>query len=111
MSYTFRGLTLPDDLEASLRRYVDHGVPTGHFLQACIENDLHVALSRADEDNFKILPAVMAYLYQECPAYCWGFKGAFERWIETRHRERVNQRQARQEEKLKEDSHGPIDQC
>ncbi len=84
MSYTFRGLTLPPHLEASLRRYVEDGVPTGHFLQACIENNLIEAVGRADEESLAALPAIVGYLVNECPAYCWGFEGAMRRWQETR---------------------------
>ena len=88
MTYTFRGLTLPDELEASIRRYVDQGVPTGGFLQACIENDLSGACARADEQNWPLIPVIVAYLRNECPSYCWGFDGAFKRWIEVKRKER-----------------------
>ena len=92
MTYTFRGLTLPDELEASIRRYVDHGIPTGDFLQACIENDLSGACARADEQNWPLIPVIVAYLRNECPAYCWGFNGAFQRWLEVKQKERESGR-------------------
>ena len=82
MSYTFRGLTLPDELEASIRRYVDQGIPTGGFLQACIENDLMEACGRADEQNIHLLPVIAAYLHNKTPVGCHGEKGDMKRWIE-----------------------------
>jgi hypothetical protein len=81
MNYTFRGIALDDDIRESIDRYVQHGIPTGGFLEACIENDLHGALGRADEQSLAQLPAIIGYLVNECPAKCWGEPGAFRNWI------------------------------
>ncbi len=95
MPFTFRNMTVPAPVEASLRRYVEQGAPTGGFLEAVIDNDLKEACGRADEQNLAALPAIVAYLVNECPAYCWGFKGAFARWLEVKQRERDPQNTAR----------------
>ncbi len=88
MSYTFYGMALPRDIEESIKRYVNDGVPTGGFLEACIENDLKEAVGRADMVNIRIIPTIVAYLYNETPAGCWGYKGAFEKWLKLKSEEK-----------------------
>ena len=34
-----------------VRRYIEHGIPPGHFLTAVIEKDLCGASERADDEN------------------------------------------------------------
>ena len=80
-NYYFRGLIVPSHLIESIDAYVETGRPTGGFLQACIDNDLREACSRADNDNLPIIPAIVAYLYNECDSGCWGFKGAHDQWV------------------------------
>ena len=72
---------IPDNLKESIDRYVNDGIPTGGFLQACIENDLREAVARADDRNIRLIPEVVSYLYNDCPSNCWGHKGAFGKWI------------------------------
>ena len=88
MSYVFRGVTLPDHLKESLDAYVQRGRPTGSFLEACIENDLIGAINRADDDNLYIIPAIVGYLYNDCPRGCWGQRGAHDEWVERKRKER-----------------------
>jgi hypothetical protein len=88
MSYTFRGLALPEDTQASIDRYVQHGIPTGGFLEAVICNDLHQAINRADETHMPIIPAIVGYLYAHCPSQCWGRPTSFREWIEAKREER-----------------------
>lgn len=87
MSYTFHGIRLPDELKASIDRYVSAGIPTGGFLQACIENDLREAVGRADFHNMHVLPAVIGYLVNEVPSPCWGYRGVFKNWIDLKRNE------------------------
>ena len=79
--YVFRGITLPGNLRESIDRYVNERVPTGGFLRACINDSLRDAVVRADEDSLVAIPAIVGYLYNECPAFCWGRAGAWEEWI------------------------------
>ena len=83
MSYTFRRWTVPQDMMDALRRYIDHGIPPGDFLQAVLRNDLADAVGRADDDNMEILPAYVAYLWNECPSDCWGSLDKVKAWIES----------------------------
>jgi hypothetical protein len=80
-AYQFRGIEVPQALRESIDRYVNQGIPTGGFLEACIKNDLKSAVSLADETSLTAIPAIVGYLYNECPMGCWGGPESFERWI------------------------------
>lgn len=84
MSYQFRGHVLPENLQESIDAFVELGRPTGGFLQAVLDNDLRQAFAKADERSIEALPAVIGYLYNECPAECWGFNGASAEWIQQK---------------------------
>ena len=79
--YTFRGMTIPAHMMASLQRYVGKRIAPGHFLTAVLSNDLTEACSRADDVNIQILPAYVAYLYNEVPGACWGSPEAVREWL------------------------------
>ena len=88
MSYTFRGVKLPEHLQEALNAYADDGRPTGGFLEACIDNDLRAAVSLADETSLAAIPAIVGFLYNEMPSGCWGKPNSFQSWIERKHAER-----------------------
>lgn len=67
-------------LEA-LDRYVQHGICPGSFLQAALSNNLVESIGQADLENFRNLPAVANYLYNELPSTCWGSSYKMEQWI------------------------------
>ncbi len=71
----------PPDLEEGFRRYVDGGVPTGGFLRAVLENDLSLAVKRADLVNRRRIHDVVRFL-DELPPVCWGSKRKVEGWLE-----------------------------
>lgn len=56
----------------SIRRYVDHGIPTGGFLRAVLANDLMEAVGRADESSLMNLLAICQYVYNDIPASVHG---------------------------------------
>ena len=89
--YIFRDSVLPDNLRDSLDAYVESGRATGGFLQACINNDLGLAVSRADAESLKAIPAIIGYLYNECPSGCSGKDLAYEAWIDKKRAERKAQ--------------------
>ena len=83
-SFVFRGMRLPEELREHIDNYVHYGIPTGGFLQAVIDNDLTEACGRADDNNLRILPAVVAYFYNHASFGCWGFAGAHDRWVKKK---------------------------
>ncbi len=80
--YHFQGFRIPRRMMDGIRRYVDQGIPPGDFLQAVICNDLVAAVSRADDENIRNLPAFVGYFYNEVPGPCWGSPQKMEAWIE-----------------------------
>lgn len=98
--YQFRGIFLDSDTQESIDRYVKHGIPTGDFLRACIENNLSEAVARADEHRLPMIPAIIGYLYNEVDKRCWGHANACGEWITRKRAER--EEMERQEKAVRE---------
>ena len=79
--YVFRHWHIRANMMGVIRRYIDHGIPTGPFLRAVIENNLSEAVGRADDENCENLPAFVAYFYNEVPSSCWGSPENRKAWI------------------------------
>ena len=86
--FVFRDIALLADNRDALDRYVEHGLPVGDFMRACIDNNLSLAVAHADDTNLTQLPAIVGYLYNECPSRCWGKSGAHDAWVKARSEER-----------------------
>ena len=81
MAYVFRGLVVPEGLMEGLHNYATFGLPPGSFLSAVICNDLVEACGRGDPESLRNLPAIVAWLYNEAPAECWGSREKMDAWI------------------------------
>lgn len=79
---------VPAHVWMGLRRYIDHGIQPGHFLQAVLCNDLREAISRADHVVAPQLGNIVKYLYNYAPGDCWGSPEAYGNWL-RKHRERL----------------------
>ncbi len=73
---------IPIQLKQAIDRYVNHGIPTGDFLRAVLENNLMEAIGRADDDNIKIIHNICRYVYNEIPMICHGNIEKVQKWIE-----------------------------
>lgn len=73
---------IPAHCRDGMRQYIEHGILTGGFLEAVLENDLRRAVERADDKNVSALPGYVRFLYNYAPAPCWGNPGKVRRWIE-----------------------------
>jgi hypothetical protein len=82
MSYSCRGIVMDDEIKESIDAYVFAGRPTGGFLEAVIDNNLREAIARADERRLHMIPAIVAYFYNECDMRCWGSAGKYKEWLE-----------------------------
>lgn len=69
---------LPEHLRAGMKRYLEAGIQPGHFLTACIENDLVDAVTRVGD--FEELRQVATYLYTFMPAPAWGSRATRNAW-------------------------------
>lgn len=81
MTFVFQGIEMPEHLAESLNRYVEHGIETGRFLRAVLENDLLGAVKAADHKNLVLLPVIVCYVYNELPSPCWGSKAEVAAWL------------------------------
>ena len=61
---------LPERMHGGIRRYIEHGIPPGHFLTAIICNDLREACARADEENRGLLFEYVGFFYNHAPIGC-----------------------------------------
>ena len=74
--------SIPERMRGPIIRWVIYRIPPGHFLSAVLKNDLHEAVSRADDENVAILHNWIRFLYNYVPAECWGSPDTFYRWME-----------------------------
>ena len=84
-------MTLHEAID-SLRRYVDHGVPVGGFLEAVISNDLFGAMGRADDSSRANLFAICSFVYNDMPGVCWGSPAKVTAWLNAKRAERQHAR-------------------
>jgi len=70
-------------VKAGLQRYFEEGIPTGHFLRAVLENNLHRALERADLENRQLLIPIAGWLQTYPPGSAWGSKDQVSAWLEA----------------------------
>ena len=71
---------IPIHLHGGLARYVFEGVPTGHFLNAVLTNDLYEAVNRADDSNQRAIAALAKFLFNNVPASCFGTDEKVTTW-------------------------------
>ena len=71
---------IPVRMQRGLARYVIDGVKPGGFLRALLANDLVHAVGRADDENIRLLPNYVRFLYSEAPADCWGSELQLSTW-------------------------------
>ena len=64
-----------------VRRYIEHGSPVGDFLTALIQNNLMLAVFKADDKNLPALRDWMLFLHWEAPGECHGSPEKMRAWI------------------------------
>jgi len=72
---------VPQSIIDSIKRYLDHRISPGSFVQAVLSNDLVDACARADRDNLQVLVAITTYVYHEVPSLRWGSREIVNAWI------------------------------
>ena len=58
---------IPSRTIRAFDRLVEDGVPTGGFLRAVCDNDLHESVCRADEDNFPAVADISEFTFSVLP--------------------------------------------
>jgi len=66
---TFEGsyAAIPEHLKAGMLRYVEHRIQPGGFLTAVLNNNLGLAVSRADAQSITFIPAIVRWLQEYHP--------------------------------------------
>jgi len=79
--YTFKEFCISDSMMDGIERYLNDGIPPGHFLTAIICNDLTAAVLRADDTNLRNIPAFVSYFYNQAPINSWGSIKKMATWM------------------------------
>jgi len=58
---------IPENIQASILRYVEHRIKPGGFLTAVLNNDLYNATGRADSESLKYLHLIVMWFANKCP--------------------------------------------
>jgi hypothetical protein len=72
---------IPERMRGGIVRYVERGIPPGHFLQAIFSNDLMEVVARGDAENLALIPSYAKLLWNQCPSDCFGDPGLVRQWI------------------------------
>lgn len=78
---------LPEGLRDGMRRYIEHGILPGDFLQAVLRNDLVDAVLRADATSAHTMYGIACFMNGEAPETCWGSREKMEAWAKARRAE------------------------
>lgn len=79
-NYRWNGMTLPKCTQRTLDRYVEDGTSGGHFIDACLANDLQGAYAYADSWHVELIPVIVKYIYNRMPSGCCGSKQIVRDW-------------------------------
>ena len=72
---------IPEHMMLNIQGYVEKRQALGGFLTAVFANDLFKAVSKADENNLKLIPTYVKYIFNELPSGCWGSYEIVKNWI------------------------------
>lgn len=71
---------MKDSTRYALDAWVQRGQVPGNFLTAVLSDELFNALRYADSENLRDLHEICSYIYNECPAGCWGSRTTMVEW-------------------------------
>ena len=74
-----------DMIKDSLKRYRDHRIPTGSFLERVLCNDFMGACQRADDFNRHRLFDIAQIIYDELPIGAYGSEENYRAWLRGDH--------------------------
>jgi len=67
-------------MKRELDAWVERAMPPCDFLRAVLNNDLKESFAKADHNNIAAMGHIVAYLYNEVPAQCWGSAEVVKDW-------------------------------
>ena len=75
---------IPIEIVESLKRYINHRIPTGGFLHAVLSNDLRESCARADWVNKHCIFDITSFCWNELPAISWGSYEKVDEWLKKK---------------------------
>ena len=72
---------IPESTRYALDAWAERAQLPGGFVAAVLRNDLFDAIGRADESNIAAIHSIVAYVYNEMPAACWGSREKCAAWM------------------------------
>ena len=72
---------IPESTLETLKRYINHRIPPGSFLEAVLSNDLFEAFARADVHNRQAMHHIVDWLYNYVPSASHGSREAYREWL------------------------------
>ena len=79
--FEFRNMVVRPSTIRAIDLYLAGHVPPGPFISAVLSNDLAEACGRADGENMRSLPAIIAYITGHAPVECWGSGAKVKAWL------------------------------
>lgn len=73
---------VPDKYIPGLVRWIKDGIEPGHFLQACLKNDLAQAVGYGDQTSLMSVEFILGWIAAYAPQPCWGSPENYEEWKE-----------------------------
>ena len=80
---------IPPTVRDAIDRHVRDGTETGHFVEACLMNDLVRAFRRGDPESLAALSEIARYIWWEIPEPSWGSREKGETWRRAREADRA----------------------
>ena len=74
-------MDLPENIKGAIDRYVEERIQPGGFTSAVLENNLAMAIGRADENSLKAIREIVGYVYNEIPSRAWGSQEKVQSWL------------------------------
>jgi hypothetical protein len=71
---------IPEHLRGGLARHLVHGIRTGGFLEAVLENDLARAVAYGDDKALAGIKPLIVFLENYAPRGAWGPHGSQFNW-------------------------------
>lgn len=81
---------IPEHLRGGLARHLVHGIRTGGFLEAVLENDLARAVAYGDDKALAGIKPLIVFLENYAPRGSWGPHGSQFNWRTLGHGARVS---------------------
>lgn len=76
---------VPPNVYEAVKRYVEQGIEPGGFVRACLENNLQMAVTRADDKNKEYLQSICWMLTSAVPSVSVGSESKVRAWLDGGH--------------------------